>query len=115
MGPPPKPGDGVVALPTLVHRGPGGNDAQAMSRKVLFFTIVPVYEDDDDFDEELGEYDPEKQIHAGYLIWRTGSLLGNARIRTAMGEYAKLGFDLQAFSKDTGDGEKPKPKRRKRS
>ena len=25
-GPAPKPGDAIVALPTLVHRGPGGND-----------------------------------------------------------------------------------------
>ena len=35
-------GDGLLGLPTLVHRGPGGNDAQALDRSVLFFTVVRV-------------------------------------------------------------------------
>ena len=76
MGPPPKTGDAVVGLPTLIHRGPGGNDVRATDRWVLFFTCVPVFDDDDNFEETLGEYDPEAQIHAGWLLWRAGTLLG---------------------------------------
>lgn len=98
MGAPPDAGDGVVALPTLVHRGPGGNDALATERSVLFFTIVPLF-DDDDFEETLGNYDPDAQIHAGWLIWRTGSLLGDPKIECVMDEYSRLGFELRSFGK----------------
>ena len=43
IGPDPEVGDAIVALPTLVHRGPGGNDDHGKERMVLFFTVQVAY------------------------------------------------------------------------
>lgn len=105
MGPPPRAGDGLVALPTLVHRGPGGDPALSGGpsrgrRWVLFFTIVPTFpsegeEVDDAFETTLGEYDPEAQIHAVWLLWRAaGAVREPAKVVAA---YRECGFDLDAF------------------
>ena len=101
VGAPPKAGDGLVALPTLVHRGPGGNDTTGNERWVLFFTIQPVFEgkaSDPDFDMNLGEYDAEAQIHAGWLLWRAGKVLG-PEVPRVVGLYEDLGFNLGQFGK----------------
>ena len=38
----PRAGDGLIALPTMIHRGPGSGPQE---RLVLFFSIRPVYKD----------------------------------------------------------------------
>ena len=76
LGPPPGTGDGLVALPTMVHRGPGGNDAMATERSVLFFSIQPVFPPEKRaFSDEIGTYDPEAQIHGGWLLHRAGGVI----------------------------------------
>jgi len=82
---------------------------------------VPLFDDDDGFEETIGNYDPDAQIHAGWLIWRTGSLLGDLKIERVMDEYARLGFELRAFGKgekllfktDNDEALAAKPKRKK--
>ena len=51
--PQPAAGDGVLALPTLLHRGPG-TVGRARSRHVLFYTVRPEFLD---MDDDEGEYD----------------------------------------------------------
>ena len=101
IGLPPKRGDGIVALPTLVHRGPGGNENRGTDRSVLFFTIAPIFDgakDDPEFDMSLGEYDAEAQIHAGWLLWRAGKVLG-PEVPRVINLYDELGFNLSQFGK----------------
>jgi hypothetical protein len=100
MGPPPRAGDGLVALPTLVHRGPGGDPAMGR-RWVLFFTVVPLFaaEDGTDpaFEATLGEYDPEAQIHAVWLLWRAAAAVREPD--KVVAAYRECGYDLAAFGK----------------
>ena len=122
MGPDPATrGDGLVALPTLVHRGPGGNDAHAADRSVLFFTVVPLFDDDDE-GKKIGEYDADAQIHAGWLLAHAGGVMSQEEEDTVLDSYESLGYHLRQF----GKGEKVRwqktkvkdgsaePKRRKR-
>jgi hypothetical protein len=58
-------GSGVVALPTMIHWGPGGK-----GRSVLFFTIRPLY-DPKYFEMKqvhIASYDPEVQYRVDYVI-----------------------------------------------
>ena len=71
-------------------------------RWVVFFTVSPLFEEgdcgeiaDEAFDGTLGEYDPEAQIHAGWLIWRAGAVLGDTS--DVIREYDGLGYELLQF------------------
>ena len=89
-------------------------------RWVLFFTIVPTFasdaEEEEDaeadadaedgggggadaeaFGEVLGEYDPEAQIHAVWLLWRAAEAVREPQ--RVVEAYRRLGFDLDAFGK----------------
>jgi len=105
MGATPRAGDGLIALPTLVHRGPGG-DPKLGKRWVLFFTIVPLFgadagddapELDETFEATLGEYDPDAQIHAVWLLWRAAAAVKEPQ--KVVEAYRRIGFDLDAFGK----------------
>ena len=103
---PAKLGDGLLALPTLVHRGPGGNDAHAADRSVLFFTVVPLFANDNTEQraeaKKIGEYDPDAQIHAGWLLSYAGRLLTEPEEEAVLDAYDDIGFRLRDF----GHGEK---------
>ena len=60
-GAPPKAGDGLIALQTLVHRGPGNNNCP-FERKVLFFSLRPVFSDARDAVKDIGTYDPASRL-----------------------------------------------------
>jgi len=71
-------GDGILGLPTLIHRGPGNASASAESRYVLFFTLRPLYrnmkkcEGDgmmDDKQLQYHRYNPMLQIHASCILY----------------------------------------------
>lgn len=42
---------------------------------MLFFSVKPLYETFDAGDGDVGEYDADAQIHAGWLLWRTSHVL----------------------------------------
>lgn len=70
-------GDGVLALPTLIHRGPGLSSSATNSRYVLFFTLRPLYDGAINHITNTGyrkfhtyhTYNPELQIHAGCILY----------------------------------------------
>ena len=113
-GPPRPAGDGLLALPTLVHRGPG-NRGNPSDRRILFFSVRPVFAEDPG---SVGTYDSSEQLHAGWLLSRTGSLITADEAKLIFGEYRKIGFDLQGFGRIDrvkGSGrKKPNPPGRRR-
>ena len=52
---------------------------------------------DDTFEATLGEYDPDAQIHAVWLLWRAAAAVNEPQ--KVVEAYSKLGFDLDAFGK----------------
>ncbi|KAL3810726.1 hypothetical protein ACHAXA_008499 [Cyclostephanos tholiformis] len=99
-------GDGVMALPTLIHRGPGNASTSIANRYVLFFTLRPVYRDGGDggggitADASSGDvvaatttrrpfhtYNPNLQIHAGCVLYN--------QFRRVMKMYADGGCGLE--------------------
>jgi hypothetical protein len=99
-------GDGVMALPTLIHRGPGNASSSIANRYVLFFTLRPVYRGvggggsaaADDVDDDgappavaargpFHTYNPNLQIHAGCILYN--------QFRRVMRIYADSGCGLE--------------------
>ena len=64
-----KTGDGLLALPTLIHRGPGNHISATKSRYVLFFSLRPTYKNVDADKAELYKYNPSTQIHASCVMY----------------------------------------------
>ena len=97
--PQPNVGDAVVGLPTLVHRGPGGRGAQpgAPLRRVLFFTVRPRFTDRA-LNAEGTAYDPDKQIHAAWLLWACSNAVDEETRGRVHAAYKKLGHDLEGFA-----------------
>ena len=111
MGPGrPDVGDTLLALPTLIHRGPG-NVHGATPRKVIFFSLRPKYAGQgvglgaapllEGVGEEavVGEYDSGTQLHAGWLLSRGGYALDAKAIRAVLQRYKAHGIDLESFGK----------------
>jgi len=98
----PRPGlgDGVLALPTLVHRGPGGRNAPGAatrSRRVLFFTLRPKFVDER-VTAKTGAYDEDGQVHAAWLLWRMHGLpTAAANAEAVCSMYKSLGHDLADY------------------
>ena len=66
--PAPDVGDALLALPTLLHRGPGGGGG-AVARRVLFFFVRPIFAPARYLDGGVAfRYDPSSQVHAAYLL-----------------------------------------------
>jgi len=61
-------GDGYLALPTLIHRGPGNASSSAEPRYMLFFTLRPQYANTTSSAAHYHKYNPDLQIHAGKSI-----------------------------------------------
>ena len=67
-----KMGDGYLALPTLIHRGPGNASSSAEPRYMLFFTLRPQYANATSLAANYHRYNVDLQIHAGKLslcVW----------------------------------------------
>ncbi|KAL9182225.1 hypothetical protein ACHAXT_012877 [Thalassiosira profunda] len=66
-----KAGDGLLCLPTLIHRGPGNATSAKDSRYVLFFTMRPIYRNvrHGGVEEAHHKYNPELQIHAPAVLF----------------------------------------------
>lgn len=94
----PRAGDAVLGLPTLIHRGPGQQQSGPLPRRVLFFTIQPQFSGARAHGEAL-VYDPDKQIHAEWLLWATEDVLG-PNVRTQVrAMYEEAGYDLSSFAR----------------
>ena len=63
-----KMGDGYLALPTLIHRGPGNASSSAEPRYMLFFTLRPQYANTTTLAAHYHKYNVDLQIHAGKSI-----------------------------------------------
>ena len=117
-------GDSMVALTTLIHRGPGNADrsssgdsgarkensrgkrgklAKRTARRVLFFDVKPQFRNPTTGRLEggdIGDYEPEYQVHAAYLLSRARASSympkdrDQRRVRDA---YKELGYDLSQF------------------
>ena len=90
-GAPPALGDGLLALPTLVHRGPGCEEPESgEERQVLFFTLAPVFSgrQASATARSLGAYNPDAQIHAAWMLWRTGDALPPGRREAVLEAYS---------------------------
>lgn len=64
-------GDGMLSMPTLVHRGPGLASDATEDRMVLFLTLRPVYRNlrGRGIDEIHHKYNPALQIHASCILY----------------------------------------------
>ena len=112
-------GETLVALPSLIHRGPGNRSGQA-ARKVLFFALRPRYGDgggsgagkdgaadrgaappstDHASEEQVGSYDDATQIHVGWLLSRPGYGLDPKRRKQVLTQYKRHGVDLESFGR----------------
>lgn len=68
----PKANDGILALPTLIHCGPGNPSASTEHRIVLFFTVRPIYKNTKRLTadvEKQHKYNEELQIHAPCILY----------------------------------------------
>ena len=68
----PKANDGILALPTLIHCGPGNPSSSTEDRIVLFFTVRPLYKNikaDDKEVEKQHRYNEDLQIHAPCILY----------------------------------------------
>ena len=67
-----KAGDGLLCLPTLIHRGPGNPTSAKNSRCMLFFTLRPLYTNmkcECGLDKSMHKYNPALQIHAPCILY----------------------------------------------
>ena len=65
---------------------------------MLFFTVVPLYEEDEE-GKKIGSYDPDAQIHAGWLLTYAGGLLSQEEQSAVLDAYENLGYQLRNFGK----------------
>ena len=95
--PNPEVGDAIVGLPTLVHRGPGGYSIRERTpmRRVLFFVIEPRFSDKP---TEVASYDPDKQVHAAWLLWYCSEAVDDLTRDRICATYKRLGHNLGDFA-----------------
>ena len=109
-------GDAVVALPTLIHRGPG-NTSATQTRDVLFFTLQPTGFPQSRHRSKACPVprapDDDLQVSAPWLLTmgeRTGQLQPGLYERI-VASYARRGVSFEQFLVE--EDEQPKQKRRK--
>jgi hypothetical protein len=81
-------GDGVLCLPTLIHRGPGNPTSAKKSRYMLFLTLRPKYNNmkSEGIDLVHHRYNPFLQIHAPCILYNQFK-----KVKTM---YERSGFSL---------------------
>ena len=64
-------------------------------------TVVPLYSGDEEAAEakKIGEYDPDAQIHAGWLLAYAGSMLSEEEHEHVFSQYEAIGYQLRNFGK----------------
>ena len=82
-------GEGILCLPTLIHRGPGNPTCAKDSRYVLFFTLAPQYENTTSSDAKYHKYNPNLQIHAPAVLFN--------QFNKVKRTYANSGLSLQPY------------------
>ena len=90
-------GDAFIALPTLVHRGPGTIGCTS-TRHVLFFVIQPEYLDSappGEGEESHDKFDPNLQVHAAFLLYHEPKGTTNARRNMVKAMYSAAGYNLE--------------------
>lgn len=67
----PNANDGILALPTLIHCGPGNPSASTENRIVLFYTVRPLYKNTKSGRsvEKQHKYEQDLQIHAPCILY----------------------------------------------
>lgn len=68
----PAANDGILALPTLIHSGPGNPSSSTEHRIVLFFTVRPIYKNAKPWTasvEKQHKYSEDLQIHAPCILY----------------------------------------------
>ena len=68
----PKANDGILALPTMIHCGPGNPSASTEHRIVLFFTVRPLYKNTKQLTagvKKQHKYNEDLQIHAPCILY----------------------------------------------
>ena len=111
----PAAGDGMLALPTLIHAGPGAVKNGA-KRRVLFFSVRPRFSPDEYHKPPSQDaYDDGAQVHAGWVLFYGEKEITAERKREVLTGYRELGYDMQAFYDAAKDEFKERfPSKRKR-
>jgi len=93
-------GGGLLAMPTLVHRGPG-TLRSAEGRSVLFFTIRPRFYGKRSL-VNVGLYDADRQIHGAWLLWklRKHGQISKKECERVERKYKARGLPLTAHEND---------------
>ena len=90
----PAAGDGMLALTTLVHREPG-TIGSPKDRNVLFYSVRPLYDDEERQNEEEESYDPEAQIDAGWILVHSKAMTAEDKEKVRK-IYKEAGYNLEA-------------------
>ena len=85
----PNAGEGILCLPTLIHRGPGNPTCAKDSRYVLFFTLAPQYKNTTSSDAKYHKYNQNLQIHAPAVLFN--------QFNKVKRTYANSGLSLQPY------------------
>ena len=67
---------------------------------MLFLTVRPKFVRHEKGRSQVGQYDPDKQVHAAYLLWYTQTVTPKSVRDYVWEQYAKLGHDLSEFASD---------------
>ena len=89
-------GGGCLALPTIIHRGPGQPAHLRRPRRVLFFSVRPIY--GNELVDEALVYDSSTQIHAGWLLCKPQ--ITDAHRADVEAKYRELGHELNQFREE---------------
>ena len=82
-------GEGILALPTMIHRGPGCPSTATDSRYILFFTLRPQYKNVTQDAVEYHKYNPGLQIHAPCVLFN--------QFKKVKSIYERNGCDLDGY------------------
>ncbi|KAL7550634.1 hypothetical protein ACHAWF_013878 [Thalassiosira exigua] len=87
-----KRGNGILCLPTLIHRGPGCPASSVEPRCMLFFTLRPTYRNlrrEGDVVRDHHRYNADLQIHASCVLYN--------RFKKVQYTYAKAGCGIEGY------------------
>ena len=88
-----KSNDGILALPTLIHCGPGNPSTSTDHRMVLFFTVRPSYKNAKRLTaavKKQHKYNEDLQIHAPCILYH--------QFQKTMRSYEQAGCHLRNYS-----------------
>mmetsp|Transcript_21677 Transcript_21677/g.35476 ORF Transcript_21677/g.35476 Transcript_21677/m.35476 type:complete len:439 (-) Transcript_21677:874-2190(-) len=89
----PNANDGILALPTMIHCGPGNPSSSTEHRIVLFFTVRPIYKNTKRLTagvEKQHKYNEDLQIHAPCILYH--------QFQKTLRIYERAGCNLRNYS-----------------